>query len=277
MNLFGTLSGRLFLLAICALLSACQSVRTTDAGVVGIDRKQRMSMLVSETELRTASVKAYAQTLKTEGARGALNADPQMTARVRAIASRVVRSSGAFRPDAASWNWEINLIRSDEVNAWCMPGGKIVVYSGLISKLQLNDDELAAVIGHEIAHALREHARERASEQLTSGLLIQGGAAVLGVGRAGADLVEMVYTVTKGLPNSRLHESEADRIGVELAARAGFDPRAAISLWRKMAANDAGGGPQWLSTHPSANSRIRELEVYANRVMPLYEQARPKR
>lgn len=277
MNLFGTLSGRLFLLAICALLSACQSVRTTDAGVVGIDRKQRMSMLVSETELRSASVKAYAQTLKTEGARGALNADPQMTARVRAIASRVVRSSGAFRPDAASWNWEINLIRSDEVNAWCMPGGKIVVYSGLISKLQLNDDELAAVIGHEIAHALREHARERASEQLTSGLLIQGGAAVLGVGRAGADLVEMVYTVTKGLPNSRLHESEADRIGVELAARAGFDPRAAISLWRKMAANDAGGGPQWLSTHPSANSRIRELEVYANRVMPLYEQARPKR
>ncbi len=277
MNLFGTLSGRLFLLAICALLSACQSVRTTDAGVVGIDRKQRMSMLVSETELRTASVKAYAQTLKTEGARGALNADPQMTARVRAIASRVVRSSGAFRPDAASWNWEINLIRSDEVNAWCMPGGKIVVYSGLISKLQLNDDELAAVIGHEIAHALREHARERASEQLTSGLLIQGGAAVLGVGRAGADLIEMVYTVTKGLPNSRLHESEADRIGVELAARAGFDPRAAISLWRKMAANDAGGGPQWLSTHPSANSRIRELEVYANRVMPLYEQARPKR
>jgi len=227
--------------------------------------------------LRSASVKAYAQTLKTEGARGALNADPQMTARVRAIASRVVRSSGAFRPDAASWNWEINLIRSDEVNAWCMPGGKIVVYSGLISKLQLNDDELAAVIGHEIAHALREHARERASEQLTSGLLIQGGAAVLGVGRAGADLVEMVYTVTKGLPNSRLHESEADRIGVELAARAGFDPRAAISLWRKMAANDAGGGPQWLSTHPSANSRIRELEVYANRVMPLYEQARPKR
>jgi predicted Zn-dependent protease len=141
----------------------------------------------------------------------------------------------------------------------------------------LNDDELAAVIGHEIAHALREHARERASEQLTSGLLIQGGAAVLGVGRAGADLIEMVYTVTKGLPNSRLHESEADRIGVELAARAGFDPRAAISLWRKMAANDAGGGPQWLSTHPSANSRIRELEVYANRVMPLYEQARPKR
>jgi len=277
MNLFGTLSGRLFLLAICALLSACQSVRTTDAGVVGIDRKQRMSMLVSETELRSASVKAYAQTLKTEGARGALNADPQMTARVRAIASRVVRSSGAFRPDAASWNWEINLIRSDEVNAWCMPGGKIVVYSGLISKLQLNDDELAAVIGHEIAHALREHARERASEQLTSGLLIQGGAAVLGVGRAGADLIEMVYTVTKGLPNSRLHESEADRIGVELAARAGFDPRAAISLWRKMAANDAGGGPQWLSTHPSANSRIRELEVYANRVMPLYEQARPKR
>jgi predicted Zn-dependent protease len=265
------------LLVLGAGLAGCQAVRTTQAGVVGVDRTQRMSMLVSETELRGAAVKAYAQTLKTESARGALNADPQMTARVRAIANRVVQSSSAFRPDAASWHWEVNLIRSEQINAWCMPGGKIAVYSGLVSKLQLSDDELAAVIGHEIAHALREHGRERASEQRTAGLLIQGGAAVLGAGRAGVDMVEMVYKVTMGLPNSRVHESEADRIGVELAARAGYDPRAAISLWKKMAANGGAGGPQWLSTHPSADSRIRELEVYANRVMPLYEQARSRR
>lgn len=277
MKRFRTFAGALSLLALCTVLGGCQAVRTTQAGVVGVDRTQRMSILVSETELRSAAVQAYAQTLKTEDARGALNADPQMTARVREITNRVVRSSGAFRPDAASWSWEVNLIRSDQVNAWCMPGGKIAVYSGLISKLQLNDDELAAVIGHEIAHALREHARERASEQLTAGLVIKGGAAVLGAGRASVDMVGLVFKVTIGLPNSRLHESEADRIGVELAARAGYDPRAAISLWRKMAANSAGGSPQWLSTHPSADSRIRELEVYANRVMPLYEQARPKR
>jgi predicted Zn-dependent protease len=157
-----------------------------------------------------------------------------------------------------------------------MPGGKIAVYSGLIDKLKLSDDEIAAVMGHEIAHALREHARERISQQMATSAVIGVGAAVLGVGQAGADLGSLVAQVTLTLPNSRTHEIEADRIGVELAARAGFDPRGAVSVWQKMARAGDGGPPQFLSTHPSPENRIKDLEVYAQRVMPLYQAARKK-
>jgi len=255
-------------------LSACQSVRTTQGGVVGVDRQQSMSVLVSEADLRQGAVQAYSEELAKERGKGALNVDAAMTRRVRAIANRLIPATGAFRPDAPRWAWEVNVIRSDQINAWCMPGGKIAVYSGLITRLDLSDDEIAAVMGHEIAHALREHARERASEQVTAGLVIQGGAVVLGAGKTSIDMAQLAYQVTMGLPNSRVHESEADRMGVELAARAGYDPRAAITLWQKMARADGGKGPEWLSTHPSAQSRIRELGVYSARVMPLYEQAR---
>ena len=204
-----------------------------------------------------------------------LNADAQMTQRVRGIAQRMIPVTGAFRTDAPSWKWEVNVLQSDELNAWCMPGGKIAFYSGIITKLQLTDDEIAAIMGHEIAHALREHARERASEQQAAGIVIGLGAALLGAGQLGADLGQGAYKVAVGMPNSRAHETEADRIGVELAARAGYDPRAAASLWQKMAkASGSGGPPQWLSTHPSAASRQQDLGTYAARVMPLYEQAK---
>jgi len=264
-------------LSVVLGLAGCQAVRTTKGGMVGVDRQQRMSVLVSEQQLREGAVQAYSEELATERRKGSLNSDPAMTARVRTIANRIIRNTGVFRPDAPGWAWEVNVIRSDKINAWCMPGGKIAVYSGLITRLDLTDDEIAAVIGHEIAHALREHARERASEQVTAGLLIQGGAAVVGGGQATVDMAQLAYQVTMGLPNSRVHESEADRMGVELAARAGYDPRAAITLWQKMERNGGGKGPEWLSTHPSAESRIRELGVYAARVMPLYEQARRAR
>ena len=155
-----------------------------------------------------------------------------------------------------------------------MPGGKIAFYSGIITKLSLTDDEIAAIMGHEIAHALREHARERASEQQAAGLLIGVGAAILGAGQIGADLGQTAYKVAVGMPNSRSHETEADRIGVELAARSGYDPRAAITLWQKMAKAGGSGPPQFLSTHPSPETRQQDLAVYAARVMPLYEQAR---
>lgn len=257
------------------LIAGCQSVQTTSAGTVGIDRKQNMSSLVSEADLRKGSEQAYAQLMGQERSKGALNADPQLTERVRGIARRLIPATAAFRPDAPAWKWEINVVRSDQLNAWCMPGGKIAFYSGLITRLGLSDDEIAAVMGHEIAHALREHARERASEQQVAGVVIGVGAAILGVGQAGADLSQMAYKAALGMPNSRAHETEADRIGVELAARAGFDPRAAISLWEKMAKGAGSGGPpQWLSTHPSAVSRQTDLAAYAARVMPLYEQAR---
>lgn len=148
------------------------------------------------------------------------------------------------------------------------------MYSGLITKLDLSDAEIAAILGHEIAHALREHARERVSKSMVTGLGVSVAGALLGVGAVGQDLMSKVAQVSFELPNSREHETEADRMGVELAARAGYDPRAAVSLWNKMAANSSGSPPQWLSTHPSHANRLRDLSDYANRVVPLYQQAR---
>ena len=262
-------------LAACAvLLSGCQSVQTTSPGAVGIERTQRMSSMVSESDMRQQAELSYRETLTKERQKGTLNADAALTSRVRAIANRLIPASAAFRPEAAQWKWEVNVIRSHQINAWCMPGGKIAVYTGLITKLNLADDEIAAVVGHEIAHALREHARERASEQMGAQVLIGGASILLGAGQAGADLGGVFYKAFFGLPNSRLHETEADRIGVEIAARAGYDPRAAITLWQKMAASGGGSGPEFLSTHPSADTRLKDLEVYSARVLPLYEQAR---
>jgi predicted Zn-dependent protease len=260
--------------ALVALATGCQSVQTTSAGAVGVDRRQSMSALVSEADLRKGSEQAYAQLMGQARQKGALNADAQLTQRVRAVAQRMIPVTGAFRPDAPGWKWEVNVLQSDQLNAWCMPGGKIAFYSGIVTRLDLTDDEIAAIMGHEIAHALREHARERASEQQAAGLVIGVGAALLGVGSIGSDLGQMAYKVAVGMPNSRAHETEADRIGVELAARAGYDPRAAITLWQKMAKVGGGSPPQWLSTHPSAETRPQDLAVYAERVMPLYRQAR---
>ena len=274
-----TFSGRRRIAALAVALAiaagGCQSVQTTSAGAVGVDRRQNMSSLISESDMRKGSEQAYAQVLGQARQKGQLNADPALTQRVRTIAQRLIPATAAFRPDAPGWKWEVNVLKSDQLNAWCMPGGKIAFYSGIIERLNLTDDEIAAIMGHEIAHALREHARERASERQAAGLLIGVGAAVLGVGQAGADLSQMAYTVAVGMPNSRAHETEADRIGVELAARGGYDPRAAVSLWQKMAkASGNGGPPQWLSTHPSAQTRQQDLAAYAERVMPLYQSAR---
>jgi predicted Zn-dependent protease len=185
-----------------------------------------------------------------------------------------------FRKDALDWKWEVNVLTSPEINAWCMPGGKIAVYTGIIEKLQITDDELAAVMGHEIAHALREHGRERASQQMAAGV----GAGLAGV-VADIFLPGSGQLATQGaglgtqlgvlLPYSRTHETEADRMGVELAARAGYDPRAAITLWQKMGKLSGGGAPpQLLSTHPSNEARVKDLTEFSQKVMPLYEQAR---
>lgn len=261
------------LTAAAMTFAGCQSVQTTRAGAVGVERTQRMSALVSEAEMRQEAETAYQQMVQQQRQKGTLNRNAAHTNRVRAITSRLIPASAAFRPEAAKWDWEVNVFDSPEVNAWVMPGGKIAVYSGLIEKLQLTDAEIAAVLGHEIAHALREHARERASEQMGAQVLIGGAAAVLGVGQAATDLGGLFYKTFFGLPNSRLHETEADRIGVEIAARAGYDPRAAVTLWQKMARAGGSSGPEFLSTHPSAETRTRDLQVYAERVMPLYQQA----
>ncbi|AYH44960.1 M48 family metallopeptidase [Azoarcus sp. DN11] len=254
------------------LVSACQTVQTTGAGAVGVDRSQMM--MVSAAEVEQASGKQYQQVIAEARQKGVLNRDPAQLARVRAVSNRLIPQSAVFRRDAAQWHWEVNVIQSDELNAWCMAGGKMAVYSGLIDQLKLTDDELAAVMGHEIAHALREHSREQISKAMVTSMGASVAGALLGVGELGTDLMSMVGKVTFELPNSRLHETEADRIGVELAARAGYDPRAAISLWDKMSSHSNGGPPQWLSTHPGHDTRRKDLADYAQRVMPLYEQAR---
>ena len=260
---------RLIIILIGALsMAGCQTVNTTSGGMVGIDRQQQMSPLVSSQSLMQQATLTYSSLLGKEAKQGDLNPNAAQTARVRAIANRWIPQTAVFRPDALSWKWEVNVIRSPEVNAWCMPGGKIAIYTGIIDKMNLNDDEIAAIMGHEIAHALREHAREQASEQslLQLGML---GAQIGGVGGGTVNMAGQLYKVGVGLPHSRTHELEADRMGVELAARAGYDPRAAIGLWQKMS-KLGGSPPEFLSTHPSADTRIQDLQIYSQRVMPLY-------
>jgi predicted Zn-dependent protease len=264
-------------MVLAIALVACSS--TTEQGTVGVKRSQLL--LVSSAELDRAAAAQYRQVVQREIPKGNVNRDPQQAERVRAIARRLIPQTAVFRKDAPAWKWEVNVITSPEVNAWCMPGGKIAVYTGLIEKLNVTDDELAAVMGHEIAHALREHSRERASQQMASsvGASLVGAVAEIfapGTGQMGAGLAGVVGQVTYELPYSRVHETEADRMGVELAARAGYDPRAAVTLWEKMARLSSGGSwpPKLLSTHPSNDDRIKDLTEFSQKVMPLYEQAR---
>ena len=268
---------RLFALALLPatlLFTACQTVQTTQGGTVGVERKQ--TMMLSSAEVDKAAVQAYQQTMQQAAKKGLLNGNVAQVARVKGIAQRLIPATAVFRPDAPRWAWEVNVITSKDVNAWCMPGGKMAVYTGLIEQIKVTDDELAAVMGHEIAHALREHGRERASQQAAQSAVIGIGAALLGIGDAGAGLVNIVADVTIGLPYSREFEVEADRIGVELAARAGYDPRSAVTLWQKMGQTGGSAPPQFLSTHPSPQNRARDLTDYAARVMPLYEAARKR-
>lgn len=255
------------------LVGGCQTVNTTQGGLVGVNRTQIMSPLVSSQQLEQQATLTYSSLLSKETQKGDLNPDPAQTARVRRIASRLIPQTAVFRPDALKWDWQVNVIRSNEVNAWCMPGGKIAIYTGIITQLNLNDDEIAAIMGHEIAHALREHAREQASEQSLAqiGAL---GAVLAGAGQNTVNMAGQLYQLGIGLPHSRTHETEADRIGVELAARAGYDPRAAIGMWQKMAQLGGSKPPEFLSTHPSASTRIADLQVYAAKVMPLYQQSK---
>ncbi len=264
------------LLAVAAaamLATGCQTVETTTGGTVGVDRQQRMA--VSSEDVNAGAQQAYGQMMAEAKKKNVLDRDAAQVQRVKAIVSRLVPQTTTFRPDAAQWPWEVHVISIDEVNAWCMPAGKMAVYTGLIQKLQVTDDELAAVMGHEIAHALREHSREQISQQMGTQAVIGIAGALFGVGELGQGLGNMVANVTLSLPKSRTHEVEADRIGVELAARAGYDPRAAVTLWEKMGKASGGGQPpQFLSTHPSHESRIADLKQYSERVLPLYQAAR---
>ncbi len=260
-------------------LSSCAT--TTQDSVSGVNRSQ--FMLLPASQVTSMSDQAYVQTLKEASAKKALNADKAQLERIRKISNRLISQVGVFRPDAVQWKWEVNVEKNEQLNAYCMPGGKIMVYSGLIEKLKATDDELAAVIGHEIAHALREHGRERMSQAYVQDFGLQALAALLSsstsaaVGNASMQAAGMGSQLFFALPNSREQEREADKIGLELAARAGYNPDAAVTLWQKMEAQGGSNPPEFLSTHPASENRITELRALTPKVKPLYEAAKAGR
>ncbi len=262
----------IFLLILTILLTTgCAYNSSTSKGTVGVERKQLM--LVSSQEMQVGAIKAYSSILQKAKKDGTLNKNQRDTKRIKDIAKRLVAQTYIFRADALNWKWEANLLTSPQLNAWCMPGGKIAFYTGIIEKLNLTDDEIAAIMGHEMAHALREHSRERSSQTLITNGVLAIGSSFLGLSNTTASLASQAANVGILLPNSREQESEADYMGVELAARAGYDPRAAINVWKKMKKISNGDSPpEFLSTHPSHDTRIEELTSYANVVLPLYQQ-----
>lgn len=254
-----------------SILSLVGCSSATKKGAVGVDRQQML--LVSEKEMTQGAIKAYQQVLAEAKQKKTLNTDPNTVKRLRTIANRLIPQTQVYRKDALNWQWEVNLIRSDQLNAWCMPGGKIAFYTGIINKLGLTDGEIAAIMGHEISHALREHGRERASQAMLSQAGLTALSILTGMEGLAMDATSMVMQATFILPNSRTHEIEADRMGVELAARGGYNPYDAVSVWKKMAKISKNAPPEFLSTHPAHDSRIKDLTRYAKKVMPLYRQS----
>jgi predicted Zn-dependent protease len=255
-----------------ALVAASGCASSTAGGAVGAQRSQLM--LVSSGELEDMAEQSYAKLKSDASSKGELNRDAAMLKRVRAIAMRLKPHTAVFRKDAPAWNWEVNVISSKELNAFCMPGGKIMFYSGLINQLNLSDEEIAIVMGHEIAHALREHSREQVSQAMAAQTAISVGTALLGLGQVSADISNTVYQALIATKFSRTDESEADEIGLELTARSGYDPRAGVTLWQKMiAANSGGRPPEFMSTHPAEASRVQKIQSLLPTVIPLYEGA----
>ena len=245
---------------------------------VEVGEQSRFAKLVPAEDLEKSALQQYRQMLQQAASKNALGPDthPQVV-RLRQIAQRIIPYSYEWNPRARQWQWEVNLIGSSQINAFCMPGGKIAFFHGILKQLELTDDEVAMVMGHEVAHALREHARERMGKNAaTQGVARIGGAivaGVLGISPQVTDLVAREGANLISLKFSREDETEADLVGMELAARAGFDPKAGVSLWQKMSAANKGSPPQWLSTHPSGESRIREIEANLPKVLPLYQRA----
>ena len=245
---------------------------------VEVGEPSKFAKLVPAEELERNAQQQYQQMLEQAASKNALGtANHPQVIRLRQIAQRIIPHSLEWNPRARQWKWEVNLIGSAQINAFCMPGGKIAFFVGILKQLDLNDDEVAMVMGHEIAHALREHARERMGKSAaTQGLTRLGGAIVSGVFGISPQITDMVAQQGANLLTlkfSREDETEADLVGMELAARAGYNPQAGVTLWQKMSAANKNAPPQWLSTHPSGDSRIREIEANLPRVMPLYQRA----
>jgi len=267
-----TSPSRNVLLALLIAPSICFAPLAQAQGVE-IGKPSMMRNLVPARQVEGQAGLQYGQLLKEADRKHALAKDdhPQVV-RLRAIARKLIPHAERFNPRAKEWRWEVNLIDSKQINAFCMPGGKIAFYTGILDQLKLTDDEVAMIMGHEIAHALWEHARERMAKSVATNVgasllgELVGGGKYSGLFRMGGDLLTLKF--------SRSDESEADLVGLDLAARAGYDPRAGITLWQKMAAANKGGQLEFLSTHPSGNSRIEDIKAQLPKVMPLYESAR---
>ena len=260
------------MLPLVLALAGCQNAPVTG---------RNQLMLVPESQAISASTDAYAQVLAPIRKAGKLDDDAAMKARVDTITSRLVAQAVKYRPETTDWDWQVAVIDDPKtLNAWCMAGGKMAIYSGIITQLALTDDEIAQVMGHEIAHALAKHSAERMSTAMASQVALQIGAALLGKSASSQMALQaaaVATTVGVQLPNSRAQESEADRIGIELAARAGYNPHAAPKLWEKMLAKTGGAGKSdFLSTHPQSEKRQAALETLIPTMMPYYEDTSPR-
>ena len=256
------------------VLAGAAAAALPAAAQVDVGKASSLRKLVPADTIEKAGSQQFVQTVQEAKQQNALvpNNHPQ-TQRLHAIAKRIIPFAAAWNPRAKDWRWEVALINSDQINAFCLPGGKIAFYTGILSQLKLSDDEAAMIMGHEMAHALREHARERLAKSSATNLGLRLGAELLGLGNLGAAAADMGSQLLT-LKFSREDETEADLVGLELAARAAFQPQASVSLWQKMAAANKGGGPAFLSTHPSGPNRIKELQANVPKVMGLYERAR---
>jgi predicted Zn-dependent protease len=254
----------LLTLLLCSLHTGCA---TSPTG-------RNQLMLVSPETAISASKEAYINTMTPLNAEGKIDNDPAVTGRVRKITGRLVHEAIEMYPYTESWEWAIKVIDDPEmVNAWCMAGGKMAVYSGLLIKITPTDDELAQVLAHEIGHALSHHTAEKMSVAMASNIGLMGVAiAVSGEKHAGLAMAGTAAAAALAvqLPNSRAAEEEADRIGIELAARAGYDPDAAVTLWQKMGETGGSGPPEFLSTHPSPSNRQETLKRLGPEMMPYY-------
>jgi len=236
-------------------------------------KRSTFTKMVSAQQVEQAATQQYRQMLQQASSQKALGPkDHPQVVRLRAIAQRIIPFTTACNPDAKNWQWEVNLLGSQELNAFCMPGGKIAFYYGILSKLQLDDDEVAAIMGHEISHALLEHARERMGKTTATQLGIGIGAALLGLGSGGRALGDLGGQLLT-LSFSRQDESEADALGLILGAEAGYNPRAGVTLWQKMLTASKGAPPQFLSTHPSGETRIKDIQAQLPHVEPIYAKA----
>jgi Zn-dependent protease with chaperone function len=262
---------RAFLLAGAASAGAAALPASAQ---VNVGKSSSVRKLVPAADLEQAADKQYSEMMAEARSKGVLmSAGHPQVKRLRAMATKLIPHAVPWNDRARSWRWEVNLINSPDINAFCMPGGKIAFYTGILDKLKLDDDESAMIMGHEMAHALREHARERVAKTQATGMGLSVLSQLLGLGNLG-DVAANLGTQLLSLQFSREDETEADLVGLELAARSAYRPQASVSLWQKMAAAIGSGGPSFLSTHPTGPQRIRDLQANVPKVQGLYEQAR---